>query len=191
MDANSILLTLGDKLPKDTVSQMMLRDSLNKLSSEKLQDVSSKVAMLGLRSPGVVFWVGSFLFGAFGVGRFLIGDKLLGFLRLLVLVLYVVFSYLTLVSALNDSFSSFESDITQFQRELNQAAKAYEQGRDYTFSTPSSSEPEISKQTTNYSMFMAIFAVLMWGWWVLDLFLVGRKLRRKNYDKVMQVIQSA
>lgn len=162
----------------------------SKLSNEKLQNVSSQIGMLGLRSPSVVFWVGSFLFGAFGVGRFLIGDKLLGFLHLLVLIAYIIFSVVSIFSAMGDAVSQIEGNATQFQRELEQAAKAYEQGRDYTFSEPSS-EPEFSEQTGVYTALMFIFAGIMWIWWFLNLFLVGRKLRRKNYEKVIQVIDNA
>lgn len=38
--------------------------------------------MIKLKSPALVFWVGTFLFGAFGVGRFMIGDWVLGLIRL-------------------------------------------------------------------------------------------------------------
>lgn len=38
--------------------------------------------MLKLKSPALVFWVGTFLFGPFGVERFMIGDMVLGFVRL-------------------------------------------------------------------------------------------------------------
>ncbi|ECP8588904.1 hypothetical protein FU405_03835 [Campylobacter coli] len=38
--------------------------------------------MIKLKSPALVFWVRTFLFGAFGVGRFMIGDWVLGLIRL-------------------------------------------------------------------------------------------------------------
>lgn len=70
MDTNSILLAVQDKIPKDIQSRQMLQDRLDKLSDSQRNELVQKLPLLKLKSPALVFWVGSFLFGVFGVGRF-------------------------------------------------------------------------------------------------------------------------
>ncbi|EKT0454159.1 TM2 domain-containing protein [Campylobacter jejuni] len=72
--------------------------------------------MIKLKSPALVFWVGTFLFGAFGVSRFMIGDRVLG----------IIYGLLWLVN---------------------------------------------------------------WIWWIVDMFLVGKKLRKQNFEKIANIIQ--
>lgn len=91
MDTNSILLAVQDKIPKDIQSRQMLQDRLDKLSDSQRNELVQKLPLLKLKSPALVFWVGSFLFGVFGVGRFMIGDMLLGGIRLaLTIVMYAL-----------------------------------------------------------------------------------------------------
>lgn len=87
MDTNSILLAVQEKLPKDIQSRQMLQDRLDKLSDSQRNELAQKLPLLKLKSPALVFWVGSFLFGSLGVGRFMIGDMLLGGIRLLLTII--------------------------------------------------------------------------------------------------------
>jgi len=93
MDTNSIMMMLQDKLPKDPASVMALREKLDKTSEAKKDELMKNLPFLNLKSPALVFWVGSFLFGAFGVGRFMIGDKLHGGLRLGLCVIYFISAF--------------------------------------------------------------------------------------------------
>lgn len=83
MDTNSILLAVQDKIPKDIQSRQMLQDRLDKLSDSQRNELVQKLPLLKLKSPALVFWVGSFLFGALGVDRFYKGDIGLGVVKLL------------------------------------------------------------------------------------------------------------
>ena len=141
MDTNSIMMMLQDKLPKNPASVMALREKLDKTSEVKKDELMKNLPFLNLKSPALVFWVGSFLFGAFGVGRFMIGDKTIGAIRLGLAILFFVLYGLAF---------GIQSTIV-----LGLAA------------------------------FVRI-AVLIW--WVVDLFLTGKKLRKQNLDKIMQAL---
>ena len=93
MDTASIMMMLQDKLPKDPASVTALREKLDKTSEAKKDELMKNLPFLNLKSPALVFWVGSFLFGAFGVGRFMIGDKLHGGLRLGLCVIYFISAF--------------------------------------------------------------------------------------------------
>ncbi|EAJ5251812.1 hypothetical protein C1U49_03345 [Campylobacter jejuni] len=82
MDFNSVLFSIGDKLPKDATSTVTLKEKFDRLNEDKQKEVVAQLPMIKLKSPALVFWVGTFLFGAFGVGRFMIGDWVLGLIRL-------------------------------------------------------------------------------------------------------------
>lgn len=75
-----------------------LRDKLDTLSASKKDELMRNLALLDLKNPTLVFWVGSFLFGAFGVGRFMIGDKTLGLARLGLWIVYILFYSIVLES---------------------------------------------------------------------------------------------
>ncbi|PAF50265.1 hypothetical protein BKH43_05020 [Helicobacter sp. 13S00401-1] len=98
MDTNAILLNLSGKLPKDSIALGILKEKLDKLSDKQRDEFYQKVIMARLKSPSLIFWVGSFLFGSLGVGRFMVGDILLGIIRL---ALSIVFIVLTLVDKTN------------------------------------------------------------------------------------------
>ena len=93
MDTNSIMMMLQDKLPKDPTSVIALREKLDKTSEAKKDELMKNLPLLNLKSPALVFWVGSFLLGGLGVGRFMIGDKLHGGLRLGLCVLYFISAF--------------------------------------------------------------------------------------------------
>lgn len=79
MDAISLLI---NKLPKDAMSAMFLRDKLDKIDKRKKDELMQMLPMLNLKNPTTVFWVGCFLLGSFGVGRFMVGDIVLGIVRM-------------------------------------------------------------------------------------------------------------
>lgn len=135
MDTASIMMMLQDKLPKDPASLMALREKLDKTSEAKRDEFVKNLPFLNLKSPTLVFWVGSFLLGTCGVGRFMIGDKLLGGLRLGLLILWII---------------AYMSGIGIAERLLRGCALI---------------------------------------WWIVDLFLTGKKLRKQNLDKIMQALQ--
>lgn len=139
-DTNTIMMLVQDKLPKDMTSLSNLRDRLDKLSDAKREELMQKLPTLNLKSPALVFWVGSFLFGHLGVGRFMIGDTLLGGIRLGLFILYCL------------------------------GIGGYEMG------------------STFFSAIGAIAQIAMWIWYIVDLFITGKKLRKKNLDKILLAI---
>ncbi len=95
--------------------------------------------MLKLKSPALVFWVGTFLFSPFGVGRFMIGDMVLGFVRLAFVIIPIIFNIVASESLQNIAY---------------------------------------------------ILVIVNWTiWWIVDMFLVGKKLRKQNYEKIANIIQ--
>ncbi|WP_072228842.1 hypothetical protein [Campylobacter coli] len=143
MDFNSILSSIGDKLPRDGLAALALKEKFERLSEERKKDVLNQLPMLKLKSPALVFWVGTFLFGPFGVGRFMIGDILLGFVCLAFVIIPIIFSI-----AANESLQNIAS------------------------------------------ILILINWIVNWTiWWIVDMFLVGKKLRKQNYEKIANIIQ--
>ncbi|QKF65356.1 TM2 domain-containing protein [Campylobacter corcagiensis] len=101
MNSASIFLALEKKLPKDEILKQKLIDKLDTLSDEQRDRVFERIPFLKLKSPAVIFWVGSFLLGHFGVNRFMIGETLMGALKL----------GLYLISVVVDVFDSDEMSI--------------------------------------------------------------------------------
>lgn len=139
-DTSTIMMMVQDKLPKDMVSLSNLRDKLDKLSDAKREELVQKLPMLKLKSPALVFWVGSLLFGNFGVGRFMIGDTLLGGIRLGLFILYLMSGFFGLINV------------------------------------------------TAGIVISATALTAMWIWYIVDLFITGKKLRKKNLDKILLAI---
>ncbi|EAH7563787.1 hypothetical protein DDI98_07380 [Campylobacter jejuni] len=139
MDFNSVLSNIGDKLPRDGVAAITLKEKFERLSEERKKDVLNQLPMLKLKSPALVFWVGTFLFGPFGVGRFMIGDMVLGFVRLAFVIIPIIFNIVASKSLQNIAY---------------------------------------------------ILVIVNWTiWWIVDMFLVGKKLRKQNYEKIANIIQ--
>lgn len=139
MDFNTVLMSIGDKLPRDGVASVTLKDKFEKLSEESQKNAITQLSVLNLKSPALVFWVGTFLLGALGVGRFMIGDMVLGFVHLVLTVLGIVVGIF------------YESSMNDLNRLLTLAN---------------------------------------WIWWIVDMFLVGKKLRKKNYEKISAVFDN-
>ena len=72
MNASSVIAMLQDKLPKNHAQLKTLEDKLNSFDETKINDLVSKIPQLNLKSPTIVFWVRSFIFGALSVklGKF-------------------------------------------------------------------------------------------------------------------------
>ncbi|MBS4314402.1 hypothetical protein [Campylobacter vulpis] len=143
MDFNTVLMSIGDKLPRDGVASITLKDKFEKLSEESQKNAITQLSVLNLKSPALVFWVGTFLLGGFGVGRFMIGDMILGFVRLVLTVLAMVVS-IFYASSMNDFVG----------------------------------------------LLYGLLTVANWIWWIVDMFLVGKKLRKKNYEKISAVFDN-
>ncbi len=139
MDFNSVLSNIGDKLPRDGLAAITLKEKFERLSEERKKDVLNQLPMLKLKSPALVFWVGTFLFGPFGVGRFMIRDMVLGFVRLAFVIIPIIFNIVASKSLQNIAY---------------------------------------------------ILVIVNWTiWWIVDMFLVGKKLRKQNYEKIANIIQ--
>ncbi|ECL3536725.1 hypothetical protein MMU55_001747 [Campylobacter jejuni] len=143
MDFNSVLSNIGDKLPRDGLAAITLKEKFERLSEERKKDVLNRLPMLKLKSPALVFWVGTFLFGPFGVGRFMIGDMVLGFVRLAFVIIPIIFNIVA-----NESL-----------------------------------------QNIAYILALMNWIVNWTIWWIVDMFLVGKKLRKQNYEKIANIIQ--
>lgn len=143
MDAISLLI---NKLPKDAMSAMFLRDKLDKIDKRKKDELMQMLPMLNLKNPTTVFWVGCFLLGSFGVGRFMVGDIVLGIVRMALGIL----------------------DLSLCILHLN--ANPYELSDAYTF-----------------VWLLVWLADLIW--WITDMFLVSKKARQQNLDKILAIIK--
>ena len=137
-----------DKLPKDSLSLMTLRNKLDELPQNKKDEIAQNLPLLNLKSPQKVFWLGSFLFGNLGVGRFMIGDIGLGVGRLLLFLAMLIVPII---------FMGFESE--------DLAAIGVTVG--------------------------AILYLAVMIWFVVDLFLTGKKLRKNNLNELLQVVSGS
>lgn len=143
MDFNTVLMSIGDKLPRDGVASITLKDKFEKLSEESQKNAITQLSVLNLKSSALVFWVGTFLLGALGVGRFMIGDMVLGFARLILTVLGIVVGIF------------YESSMNDF-----------------------------------VGLLSGLLTLANWIWWIVDMFLIGKKLRKKNYEKISAVFDN-
>lgn len=145
MDTNAIVMSLQDKLPKDSISTMTLRNELDKANATQKEEFAKNLPLLDLKSPAKVFWLGSFLFGNLGVGRFMVGDMKLGTARLLLFLATCVLGYFLLDSTLDEDLALAGG------------------------------------------FFCGVLYVAMMLWYVVDLFLTGKTLRKKNLDKCLKL----
>lgn len=143
MDFNTVLMSIADKLPRDGVASVTLKDKFEKLSEESQKNAITQLSVLNLKSPALVFWVGTFLLGALGVGRFMIGDMVLGFARLVLTILGIVVG-IFYASSMNDFVG----------------------------------------------LLIGLLTLANFIWWIVDMFLVGKKLRKKNYEKISAVFDN-
>lgn len=55
MDFNTVLMSIGDKLPRDGVASVTLKDKFEKLSEESQKNAITQLSVLNLKSPALVF----------------------------------------------------------------------------------------------------------------------------------------
>ena len=159
MNASSVIAMLQDKLPKNHAQLKTLEDKLNSLDETKINDLVSKIPQLNLKSPTIVFWVGSFVFGVLGVNRFMIGQTALGLAKLALFILYIVFIFLfaKVIISVNEWITPEEI------LHLMDLAKTY-------------------------SKIISIFEIIIIIWWVIDLFITGKSVRKQNLEKISKAI---
>lgn len=145
MDTNAIVMSLQDKLPKDSIGIMTLRNELDKANAAQKEEFAKNLPLLDLKSPTKVFWLGSFLFGVLGAGRFMVGDMKLGTARLLLFIATCALGYFLLNSTLDEDLALAGG------------------------------------------FFCGVLYVAMMLWYVVDLFLTGKSLRKKNLDKCLKL----
>ena len=103
--------------------------------------------------------MGSFIFGVLGVNRFMIGQTALGLAKLALFILYIVFIFL-----LAKVIISVDEWITPEEMlYLMDLAKTY-------------------SKTIN------IFEIIIIIWWVIDLFITGKSVRKQNLEKISKAI---
>ena len=159
MNANSIVLMLQDKLPKDFAMLKMLEDKLASLDEKKLDELAQKLPSLNLKSPAIVFWVGSFIFGVLGVNRFMIGQTALGLAKLALFILYIVFIFL------------FSKVIISVDEWITPEEMLY-----------------LMDLAKTYSKTINIFEIIIIIWWVIDLFITDKSVRKQNLEKISKAI---
>ena len=159
MNASSVIAMLQDKLPKNHAQLKTLEDKLNSFDETKINDLVSKIPQLNLKSPTIVFWVGSFVFGVLGVNRFMIGQTALGLAKLALFILYIVFIFL-----LAKVIISVNEWITPEKiLHLMDLAKTY-------------------------SKIISIFEIIIIFWWIIDLFITDKSVRKQNLEKISKAI---
>lgn len=159
MNASSVIAMLQDKLPKNHAQLKTLEDKLNSFDETKINNLVSKIPQLNLKSPTIVFWVDSFIFGVLGVNRFMIGQTALGLAKLALFILYIVFIFLfakVIISV--DEWITPEEIL-----HLMDLAKTY-------------------------SKIINIFEIIIIIWWVIDLFITGKSVRKQNLEKISKAI---
>lgn len=159
MNASSVIAMLQDKLPKNHAQLKTLEDKLNSFDETKINDLVSKIPQLNLKSPTFVFWVGSFIFGVLGVNRFMIGQTALGLAKLALFILYIVFIFLLAKVIISVNEWITPEEILH----LMDLAKTY-------------------------SKIISIFEIIIIIWWVIDLFITGKSVRKQNLEKISKAI---
>ena len=159
MNASSVIAMLQDKLPKNHAQLKTLEDKLNSFDETKINDLVSKIPQLNLKSPTIVFWVGNFVFGVLGVNRFMIGQTALGLAKLALFILYIVFIFLLAKVIISVNKWITPEEILH----LMDLAKTY-------------------------SKIISIFEIIIIIWWVIDLFITGKSVRKQNLEKISKAI---
>ena len=159
MNASSVIAMLQDKLPKNHAQLKTLEDKLNSFDETKINDLVSKIPQLNLKSPVIVFWVGSFIFGVLGVNRFMIGQTALGLAKLALFILYIVFIFL------------FSKVIISVDEWITPEEILY-----------------LTDLAKTYSKIISIFEIIIIIWWVIDLFITDKSVRKQNLEKISKAI---
>ena len=159
MNTSSVIAMLQDKLPKNHAQLKTLEDKLNSFDETKINDLVSKIPQLNLKSPTIVFWVGSFVFGVLGVNRFMIGQTALDLAKLALFILYIVFIFL------------FSKVIISVNEWITPEEILY-----------------LTDLAKTYSKIINIFEIIIIIWWVIDLFITDKSVRKQNLEKISKEI---
>lgn len=159
MNTSSVIAMLQDKLPKNHAQLKTLEDKLNSFDETKINDLVSKIPQLNLKSPTIVFWVGSFVFGVLGVNRFMIGQTALDLAKLALFILYIVFIFL------------FSKVIISVDEWITPEEILY-----------------LTDLAKTYSKIINIFEIIIIIWWVIDLFITDKSVRKQNLEKISKEI---
>lgn len=88
MDTNSILMSIQDKLPKDGMAVINLREKLERMNDAERKNFSDKLLAAKLKNPttGLIL---SIMLGGLAVDRFYVGDIGLGILKLILSMIVI------------------------------------------------------------------------------------------------------
>ena len=122
--------------------------------------ISWWIAILKLKSPIFVFWVGSFIFGALGVNRFMTGQIWLGVLKLAIFLAYIIL-FIVITGATLDAVANAATN-----EDLQNAFKLI-----------------------GVNTFIAgILGIVITIWWFVDLFITSSAVRKQNLEKILKAI---
>lgn len=121
--------------------------------------ISWWIAILNLKLPIFVFWVRSFIFAALDINRFMTGQTALGLAKLALFILYIVFIFL------------FAKVIISVDEWITPEEILY-----------------LTDLAKTYSKIINIFEIIIIIWWVIDLFITGKSVRKQNLEKISKAI---
>ena len=160
MNASSVIAMLQDKLPKNHAQLKTLEDKLNSFDETKINDLVSKIQQLNLKSPTIVFWVGSFVFGVLGVNRFMTGQIWLGVLKLALFLAHIIF-IIVIAGAAIDAIGAATTN-----QDVQNAVVIIGAN----------------------SFIISILGLVITIWWFVDLFITGSAVRKQNLEKILKAI---
>ena len=121
--------------------------------------ISWWIAILNLKSPIFVFWVGSFIFGALDINRFMTGQIWLGALKLAIFLAHAVL-FIVIAGATLDAVTNATT------KDLQNAFKLI-----------------------GVNTFIAgILGIVITIWWFVDLFITGSAVRKQNLEKILKAV---
>lgn len=122
--------------------------------------ISWWIAILNLKSPIFVFWVGSFIFGALGVNRFMTGQIWLGIAKLALFLAHMIL-FIIITSAMLDAVANAATN-----EDLQNAIRLIRIN----------------------SFIVGILGIVITIWWFVDLFITGSAVRKQNLEKILKAI---
>ncbi|MBF0897359.1 MAG: hypothetical protein HXK58_03520 [Campylobacter concisus] len=122
--------------------------------------ISWWIAILNLKSPIFVFWVGSFIFGALGVNRFMTGQIWLGIAKLALFLAQMIL-FIIITSAMLDAVANAATN-----EDLQNAIRLIRIN----------------------SFIVGILGIVITIWWFVDLFITGSAVRKQNLEKILKAI---